>query len=103
MNPDTLKRLKAKIIAGAANNQLSTPDMGIACREQGILYAPDFVINAGGIIKVCYEYMNTPEDGMDAHVRRIADTLTEVFQRADADNLPTSVVADQVAEARFRK
>ena len=103
VNPDTLSRIKAKIIAGAANNQLATPEMGIACREKGILYAPDFVINAGGIIKVCYEYMNTPEDGLDAHVRRIGETLAEVFTRADAENLPTSVVADRVAEARFRK
>ncbi len=103
VNPDTLKRLKAKIIAGAANNQLSTPEMGIACRNQGILYAPDFVINAGGIIKVCYEYLNTPEDGMDAHVRRIGETLAEVFARADAEGLPTSVIADRVAEAKFKR
>ncbi|MBC3885310.1 Leu/Phe/Val dehydrogenase [Undibacterium griseum] len=103
VNPETLSRLKVKIIAGAANNQLATPEMGIACREQGILYAPDFVINAGGIIKVCYEYLNTPETGLDAHVRRIGETLAEVFAQADADRLPTSVVADRIAEARFKK
>ncbi|MBC3869801.1 Leu/Phe/Val dehydrogenase [Undibacterium oligocarboniphilum] len=103
VNPETLSRLKAKIIAGAANNQLATPEMGIACREKGILYAPDFVINAGGIIKVCYEYLNTPETGLDAHVRRIGETLSEVFVQADADRLPTSVVADRIAEARFKK
>lgn len=103
LNPDTLSRLKAKIVAGGANNQLATPEMGEVCRQKGILYAPDFVINAGGIIKVCYEYMNTPEDGMVAHVRRIGDTLTEVFARADAEGLPTSVIADRVAEAKFRR
>ena len=102
LNPDTLSRLKAKIVAGAANNQLATADMGEVCRQKGILYAPDFVINAGGIIKVCYEYMNTPEDGMDAHVRRIGETLAEVFARADSEGLPTSVVADRIAEARFK-
>ncbi len=102
LNPDTLSRLQATIVAGAANNQLASADMGEVCRQKGILYAPDFVINAGGIIKVCYEYMNTPEDGMDAHVRRIGDTLAEVFARADAEGLPTSVVADRIAEARFK-
>ena len=59
LNPDTLSRLKVKIVAGGANNQLATPEMGEACRQKGILYAPDFVINAGGIIKVCYEYEHT--------------------------------------------
>jgi leucine dehydrogenase len=103
LNPDTLSRLKVKIVAGGANNQLSTPEMGEVCRQKGILYAPDFVINAGGIIKVCYEYMNTQEDGMDAHVRRIGDTLAEVFATADAEGVPTSVIADRVAEARFKK
>ncbi len=103
LNPDTMKRLKVKIVAGAANNQLATPEIGDLCRQQGILYAPDFVINAGGIIKVCYEYMNTPEDGMDAHVRRIGDTLAEVFARADAEGVSTSVIADRLAEEKFKK
>jgi leucine dehydrogenase len=102
LNPDTLSRLKAKIVAGGANNQLATADMGEICRQKGILYAPDFVINAGGIIKVCYEYNNTPEDGMVAHVRCIGDTLAEIFARADSEGLPTSVVADRIAEARFK-
>jgi leucine dehydrogenase len=103
LNENTLSRLQAKIVAGGANNQLATPEIGELCRQKGILYAPDFVINAGGIIKVCYEYLNTPEDGMDAHVRRIGDTLAEVFARADAENLPTSVVADRLAESKFKK
>ncbi len=98
-----MNRLKVKIVAGGANNQLATPEIGEVCRQKGILYAPDFVINAGGIIKVCYEYMNTPEDGMDAHVRRIGDTLSEVFARADAEGVPTSVIADRLAEERFKK
>ena len=103
LNPNTLSRLKAKIIAGGANNQLATPDIGEALRQKGVLYAPDFVINAGGIIKVCYEYLNTPEDGMDAHVRQIGETLAEIFTRADAEGLPTSVIADRIAEAKFKR
>ncbi|MEB0139282.1 MULTISPECIES: Glu/Leu/Phe/Val family dehydrogenase [unclassified Undibacterium] len=103
LNLDTLARLQARIVAGAANNQLASAEIGAACRARGILYAPDFVINAGGIIKVCYEYMQTPEAGMDAHVRRIGETLAEIFSRADSENLPTSVVADRIAESRFKK
>ena len=103
VNPDTLQRLKAKVIAGAANNQLASADLGDLLRRKEILYAPDFVINAGGIIKVCYEYLKTPEDGMDAHVRRIGDTLTEIFVRADAEGLATSIIADQIAEDRFKR
>ncbi|MBV1774686.1 amino acid dehydrogenase [Burkholderiaceae bacterium DAT-1] len=103
LNTDTLSRLKAKIVAGAANNQLATPDIGDALRNKGILYAPDFVINAGGIIKVCYEYFQKPEDEIDGHVRRIGDTLAEVFARADAEQVSTAVVADRVAEARFKR
>ena len=103
LNPDTLARLKVKIVAGGANNQLATADVGELLRQKGVLYAPDFVINAGGIIKVCYEYLNKPESDVEAHVREISDTLAEVFTRADREGLPTSVVADEVAEARFKR
>jgi leucine dehydrogenase len=102
LNPATLARLKAKIVAGAANNQLATADVGLMMRDKGILYAPDFVINAGGIIKVCFEYLKQPENEVEALVRKIGDTLTEVFVRADREGLATSVVADEVAEARFK-
>ena len=77
--------------------------MGELLRQKGVLYAPDFVINAGGIIKVCYEYLDKPEADVEAHVREISDTLAEVFTRADREGLPTSVVADEVAEARFKR
>ncbi|MGQ5525499.1 Glu/Leu/Phe/Val family dehydrogenase [Chitinimonas sp. PSY-7] len=103
LNPNTLSRMKAKIIAGAANNQLATAEIGQVLRDKGVLYAPDFVINAGGIIKVCYEYLNKPESEVENHVRKIGETLTEVFERADRENLPTSVVADRVAEGRFKR
>jgi leucine dehydrogenase len=101
LNPDTLRRMTAKIVAGAANNQLATAEVGELLRQKGVLYAPDFVINAGGIIKVCYEYLNKPEADVEAHVREIGDTLAEVFTRADREGRATSVVADEVAQARF--
>ena len=103
LNPDTLSRLKVKIVAGAANNQLATAEIGELLRRKEVLYVPDFVINAGGIIKVCYEYLNKPEDDVEAHVREISDTLVEIFARADREELSTSLVADEVAEARFKR
>jgi len=102
LNPTTLSRIKARVVAGGANNQLATDEVGDMLRQKGVLYAPDFVINAGGIIKVCYEYLNKPEAAVEAHVREIGSTLTEIFERAAQEGLPTSVVADRVAEARFK-
>ncbi len=103
LNPATLPRIKARIIAGAANNQLATPEIGDQLRMKEVLYVPDFVINAGGIIKVCYEYLNKPEADVEAHVRQIGGTLTEIFEHAARQGLSTSVVADRVAEARFKR
>jgi leucine dehydrogenase len=103
LNPNTLSRLSAKIVAGGANNQLATADVGLMLREKGILYAPDFVINAGGIVKVCYEYLKKPESEVEAHVREISDTLSEIFARADFEGRPTSVVADELAQSRFKR
>lgn len=103
LNPNTLSRLSAKVVAGGANNQLATADVGVMLREKGILYAPDFVINAGGIVKVCYEYLKKPESEVEAHVREISDTLSEIFNRADFEGRPTSVVADELAQSRFKR
>ncbi|MEW9900524.1 Glu/Leu/Phe/Val dehydrogenase dimerization domain-containing protein [Chitinivorax sp. PXF-14] len=103
VNAETLTRLKCKIIAGAANNQLARPEIGELLRDKGMLYAPDFVINAGGIIKVCYDYLGKPLAEVDSHVRRIEDTLDEVFQRARRDGQATSAVAEHIAEARFKR
>lgn len=102
LNPMTLARIKASIVAGGANNQLASDDVGDMLRQKGILYVPDFVLNAGGIIKVCYEYLDKPESAVEPHVRQIGSTLMEVFERAAYEDLPTNVVADRVAEARFR-
>lgn len=103
LNNNTLSRLKATIVAGGANNQLATADVGEMLRQKGILYVPDFVINAGGIIKVCYEYLNKPEADVEAHVREIGHTLEEIFNHAEQEARATSVVADEVAESRFRR
>lgn len=104
LNDLTIPHLHARVVAGAANNQLSEPRHGTDLLERGILYAPDYVINAGGIIDIWYERQaEYDHDAMVRHVEGIHDTLIEIFNRADADGLPTSMVADRVAEDRFRK
>ncbi|WP_374629508.1 Glu/Leu/Phe/Val dehydrogenase dimerization domain-containing protein [Pannonibacter indicus] len=101
LNAVTIPQIKAKIVAGAANNQLATPADGQALKDRGILYAPDYAINAGGVISIA---LATP-GGDDALVREktlaIGTTLTRIFQRADAEGLTPETVADRLAEERL--
>lgn len=102
VNAATLDRLNVKIIAGGANNQLSGPGIGPLLRQKGILYVPDFVINAGGIVKVCYEYFKKPEDEVEKRVVRIENTLLKLFQLADQKGDDTSRIADELAQVHFK-
>ncbi len=101
INDQSLERLRAAVVAGAANNQLAEERHGQALLERGILYAPDFAINAGGIIDVCYERIGHDAARVQAHIERSAATLQEIFNRADRDGVSTAVVANQLAEERF--
>ena len=106
IDDDTLPRLKVAVVAGSANNQLAESRHGTGLARRGILYAPDFVINAGGVINISYEFGRNGQ-GYDraaafAHVDRIHDTLLRIFQRADAEGIPTNIAADRIAEERFR-
>lgn len=103
VNDQTLDLLKVKIVAGAANNQLAEARHGDALKEMGILYAPDYVINAGGLINVAAETPDYDPDATRQQVAKIYDTLLEIFQRADDENKPTSILADKIAEERFQK
>ena len=102
INDRTLPQLKAPIIAGAANNQLAESRHGRALMERGILYAPDYVINAGGIIDIYYEGPGYREDTVRGHLEKIGGTLTTVFRRAQEEKRPTGEVADRMAEEKFR-
>jgi leucine dehydrogenase len=103
INRDTVNKIRAGIVAGAANNQLQTPEMGSALLDQGILYAPDYVINAGGIIDVYYQKQDSkPVDTVNQHVEGIGETLKSIFQQSDVRRAPTNIVADEMAEAIFR-
>lgn len=103
INRDTVNKIRAGIVAGAANNQLQTPEMGGALLDQGILYAPDYVINAGGIIDVYYQKQQSKPIGMaNLQVEKIGETLKSIFQQSDVRRAPTNIVADEMAEAIFR-
>jgi leucine dehydrogenase len=101
LNDTTLPQLKAKVVAGGANNQLARDTHGAMLAERGILYAPDYVINGGGIIRVAAQIYDWSDEDAERRVRAIADTLSAIFKRADAERLPTSVIADRMAEERI--
>ncbi len=101
INDTTLPRLKAKVVAGSANNQLAEPRHGIALRKRGIVYAPDYLINAGGIINISHEGPGYDESKAFAHVALIHDTLLQILELARSQDLATSEAADRLARERF--
>jgi leucine dehydrogenase len=103
LNDETIPALHARVVAGAANNQLAKAAHGEALRARGILYAPDYVINGGGIIRVAGQICEWSDADIESRVLAIADTLAGIFRRADADALPTSVVADRIAGERIAR
>lgn len=103
LNDATIPQLKAKIVAGAANNQLAEARHGVELMKRGILYAPDYVINAGGIIDVYHERIGFERAALIRHIEGIRDNLMEVFERAREEERPTAEVADAIAEERFRR
>ncbi len=102
VNDDTLKRLKVEIIAGGANNQLAEERHGVELEKRGMLYAPDYVINGGGVINVYGELMGWDHDRAKRKAGQIYDTLLSIFATAKTQNIPTYRAADHVAEARIR-
>ena len=103
LNDTTIPQLKASIVAGAANNQLAEARHGVELMKRGILYAPDYVINAGGIIDVYHERIGFERAALIRHIEGIRDNLMEVFERAREEERPTAEVADAIAEERFRR
>lgn len=96
----TIPKINAKVIAGGANNQLSTPADGMRLAKRDILYAPDYVINAGGIINVAAEYYgNSSEDDVRADVGRIKERLKNIFEQAKETGRPTNELADELARS----
>lgn len=95
----TIPRLQASIIAGAANNQLATAEDGARLHAANVLYAPDYVINAGGIISVGREYLGgASAASIEKEIGAIPHRLLEIFERSKSGHRPTSEVADEMAK-----
>ncbi|MBL7902740.1 MAG: Glu/Leu/Phe/Val dehydrogenase [Bacteroidia bacterium] len=102
VNDDTLAKLKCKIICGAANNQLAEEQKhGELVGKKGILYAPDYVVNAGGIINVYYELEGYNRERALAHAEKIYATTSNIFQLAKKEGIPTYMAANRLGEQRI--
>lgn len=103
LNEHTIPLLNCKAIAGSANNQLHTLENDFELFRRGILYCPDYVINAGGILNAAGEFDEGGYDPKKVRVRvlHIYDTLRTIFQRSEQDGLPTGVIADSLAEYKL--
>ncbi|GGO82339.1 leucine dehydrogenase [Marinobacterium nitratireducens] len=99
INDDSIAQLNCAIVAGSANNQLAEARHGELLRQRGILYAPDYLINAGGLIFVALHHAGAPASAIAAKVQGIGNQLTALFEQADREGRPTSEVADSRAEA----
>ncbi|WP_336324008.1 Leu/Phe/Val dehydrogenase [Streptomyces lavendofoliae] len=101
LNDDTVPVLTAKVVCGAANNQLAHPGVEKDIEDRGILYAPDYVVNAGGVIQVADELHGFDFDRCKAKASKIFDTTLAIFARAKADGIPPAAAADRIAEQRM--
>lgn len=102
LNDDTLKRLKCSIIAGAANNQLQQEDVhGKIVMEKGLIYAPDFMLNAGGVINCYAEVADLTAEWAMAKAEDIYNTTANILKRSKDQNRPTYAIANQMAEERI--
>jgi leucine dehydrogenase len=102
INDNTIDKLKCKIIAGCANNQLKEEGHGKILKEKGILYAPDYLINAGGLMNVSIEFEGWSDAKSMRMVNTIYDTALRVFEVSDKENIPTNQAADIFAERRIQ-
>ena len=98
----SIPTVRARVVAGAANNQLAREEDGEALMRAGNFYAPDYVINAGGIISVAHEYRGGATAAqVKTEIERIPVRLTEIFERARRECRPTSAIADEMARERL--
>ena len=103
INDQTLPELKVLIVAGAANNQLLDERHGDMLRERNILYVPDYVANAGGVLNGCIELLGWEADNASRKVDEIYDTILSILQSARAQGITTNKAADRLAEDRLRR
>lgn len=103
LNDETIPLLRCKVVAGAANNQLAEPRHGADLMQRGILYAPDYAINAGGLINVTEEHHGYDAAKATARTLTIYDTIYEIAERAQKAMMPTNVIADVMVEEKLAR
>ncbi len=103
MNDTTIPQIKAKIVAGAANNQLAEPRHGDDLHARGILYAPDYAINAGGLVNVAQEVLGYDAQKSRDKTLKIYDTILDIAERSKKLNSPTYKIADIIVEEKLAK
>ncbi len=103
INDETIPQLKARVIAGSANNQLKDTRHGDIIHEMGIVYAPDYVINAGGVINVADELYGYNQERAMKRVETIYNSIEKIIEISKRDSIPTYVAADRMAEERIEK
>ncbi len=101
INDKTIPQLKARIVVGSANNQLAEPRHGDALHNLNILYGPDYVVNAGGLVCACADFYKTPLEQVRKQVASIYGTTLSIFERSAAENVPTHTIADIIAEEKI--
>lgn len=101
LNKTSIPKIKAKIVAGAANNQLATDEDGTELMNRGIVYAPDYAINAGGLMNIYHELEGYDSIRAHDHVAGIGRTIEEILTRSKRDNVPPHRIADRMAEERI--
>lgn len=102
VNDDTLSKLTCSIICGAANNQLANELVhGVEVQKKGILYAPDYLVNAGGIINCYWEIIGYNREAAMSQAENIYNTALEIYSKSEAENIPTYLAANHLAEARI--
>lgn len=103
LDDHSISLLKAPIVAGSANNQLAEPRHGQTLQDRGILYVPDYVINAGGLIYVAAEYHQISERESLEKINGLYDTLIEIFKRSEKEKKTPDEIADTIAKERLNK
>ena len=102
LNVKTLPELNCNIIAGAANNQLIDPEAGLILHLENILYAPDYVINAGGLIFACGRYFNQSDAEINAKIQQIYHRLINIYELSAEENISTAVMVDKIAKEKIK-